>query len=185
MHYKVQSKWPRGIAAGWLRCGGVSVLVVFFVLPLFAEDWPQWRGPNRNGISAEKGWLDHWPVEGPPIAWKAAVGTGFSSFAVAGGRVYTTGNSDNTDTIFVSRPGQAKNFGGTVIRRIWATNILKAAPRARPPWTAGGCLPSAAGAMFSVWRLRRAKWFGRLMSTRKRVCAFPVGDFFRVAWHRA
>jgi len=65
-----------------------------------AEDWPQWRGPNRNGISSEKGWLDHWPADGPPIAWKAAVGMGFSSFTVADGRVYTTGNADNTDTIF-------------------------------------------------------------------------------------
>src|SRR5271170_676231 len=83
---------------------GQSVLVSFLLLalarPMMAEDWPQWRGPNRNGISSEKGWLDHWPAQGPPIAWKAAVGTGFSSFAVAGGRLYTTGNSDNADTIF-------------------------------------------------------------------------------------
>ena len=75
-------------------------MLLVLALPLFADDWPQWRGPNRNGISSEKGWLDHWPVEGPPIAWKAEVGTGFSSFAIANGRVYTMGNSDNADTIF-------------------------------------------------------------------------------------
>src|SRR5262249_27575676 len=44
-----------------------------------AEDWPCWRGPVHNGISAEKGWLDKWPEKGPPVAWKASVGTGFSS----------------------------------------------------------------------------------------------------------
>src|SRR5260221_11155438 len=65
-----------------------------------AEDWPHWRGPDRNGISRETGWLDQWPGGGPPVAWKAQVGTGFSSFAVAGGRVFTMGNADNTDTVW-------------------------------------------------------------------------------------
>jgi outer membrane protein assembly factor BamB len=69
-------------------------------LPLFGEDWPQWRGPNRNGISQEKGWLDHWPAEGPKVAWKTGIGTGFSSFSVAKGRVFSMGNADNTDTVF-------------------------------------------------------------------------------------
>ncbi len=96
----LQARRLGGIPAGWVRGGAVALLLVAFVAPLFAGDWPQWRGPNRNGISSETGWLDHWPAEGPPIAWKAAVGMGFSSFAVAAGRVYTTGNSENTDTLF-------------------------------------------------------------------------------------
>ena len=65
-----------------------------------ADDWPQWRGPARNGISAETGWLDVWPAEGPKILWKAEVGIGFSSFTVANGRVYTIGNANDTDTVF-------------------------------------------------------------------------------------
>lgn len=65
-----------------------------------AEDWPQWRGPNHDGVSTESGWLDRWPPEGPAVAWRANVGTGFSSCTVAQGRVYTAGNADNTDTIF-------------------------------------------------------------------------------------
>ena len=65
-----------------------------------ADDWPQWRGPNHNGTSSEKHWRDRWLPDGPPILWKANVGTGFSSFAVARGRVYTMGNSDNRDTVF-------------------------------------------------------------------------------------
>jgi outer membrane protein assembly factor BamB len=64
-----------------------------------ADDWPRWRGPNGNGISDEKAWLDHWPAEGPPIAWKASVGIGFASVAVSQGRLYTIGNKDNKDTI--------------------------------------------------------------------------------------
>jgi outer membrane protein assembly factor BamB len=65
-----------------------------------ADDWPHWRGPARNGISAESGWLDRWPADGPPVAWTAEVGTGYSTFAVAKGRVFTTGNSDGKDTVF-------------------------------------------------------------------------------------
>jgi hypothetical protein len=66
----------------------------------WADDWPQWRGPNHNGISSETQWSDHWLPDGPPILWKANVGVGFSSFSVAKGRVYTMGNSDNRDTVF-------------------------------------------------------------------------------------
>jgi outer membrane protein assembly factor BamB len=65
-----------------------------------AGDWPHWRGPDRNGISRETGWLDLWPSAGPPVAWKGQAGTGFSSFAVAAGRVFTMGNADNTDTVW-------------------------------------------------------------------------------------
>jgi outer membrane protein assembly factor BamB len=67
---------------------------------LRADDWPHWRGPQRNGVSAETGWLDVWPKEGPPIAWKAKVGLGFSSFAVADGRAVTLGHADGQDTIW-------------------------------------------------------------------------------------
>jgi outer membrane protein assembly factor BamB len=55
-------------------------------------NWPQWRGPNRDGISTETGLLKQWPAEGPPLAWKATgAGRGFSSFSVANGKLYTMG----------------------------------------------------------------------------------------------
>jgi outer membrane protein assembly factor BamB len=53
-----------------------------------------------NGISSEKGWQAQWPAEGPKQLWKASVGTGFSSFSVSDGRVYTMGNRTNTDWVF-------------------------------------------------------------------------------------
>ena len=82
-----------------------SLLVCLFVSAagtraVLAGDWPNWRGPNHNGVSSEADWLDHWPAVGPTVAWKANVGIGFSGFCVAGGRVYTAGNTDNTDTLF-------------------------------------------------------------------------------------
>src|SRR5437764_706175 len=65
-----------------------------------ADDCPQWRGPQRNGISTEAGWRDTWPAGGPPIAWKASVGLGFSSFVVAAGRAFTMGHANEQDTVW-------------------------------------------------------------------------------------
>ena len=57
-----------------------------------AANWPQWRGPNRDGISKETGLLKQWPAEGPALVWKASgAGGGYSSFSVANGKLYTMG----------------------------------------------------------------------------------------------
>ena len=78
-----------------------NFLVVVFLLAVpvsvFAQsansaNWPQWRGPNRDGISKETGLLKQWPAEGPPLVWKATgAGRGFSSFSVSNGRLITMG----------------------------------------------------------------------------------------------
>lgn len=65
-----------------------------------ASDWPQWRGPDRNGISRETDWKADWKGAPPKILWKASVGLGYSSFVVADGKVYTTGHADEKDTVF-------------------------------------------------------------------------------------
>ncbi|MEM1294408.1 MAG: PQQ-binding-like beta-propeller repeat protein [Verrucomicrobiota bacterium] len=73
-------------------------LVATIVSTSMASDWPQWRGPNSDGISGEV-----IPVELPdslPVVWKADVGIGFSTVAVSGNRVLTMGNRDETDTVW-------------------------------------------------------------------------------------
>jgi len=52
-------------------------------------EWPQYRGPMRDGISAETGLLKSWPEKGPHVVWKKGFGDGFSSIVVSGGRLYT------------------------------------------------------------------------------------------------
>ncbi|HEY3969415.1 MAG TPA: PQQ-binding-like beta-propeller repeat protein [Planctomycetaceae bacterium] len=54
-----------------------------------ATDWPQFLGPDRNGISRETELLNEWPLEGPPEVWRVAGGPGMSGLAIAGGRVLT------------------------------------------------------------------------------------------------
>jgi outer membrane protein assembly factor BamB len=57
--------------------------------PATPGDWPQWRGPRRDGVSQETGLLTQWPRQGPKELWRAPASVGYSTFAVAGGRVYT------------------------------------------------------------------------------------------------
>lgn len=78
--------------------GGLALVGAALAQPPPA-DWPGWRGPQRNGVSAATGWTV-WPAAGPRIAWRAQVGCGFSSFAVAAGRAVTMGNADDVDTVF-------------------------------------------------------------------------------------
>jgi len=57
-----------------------------------AGDWPQFRGPHRDGRSDEKGLMAQWPEGGPKILWRVeGIGKGFSHVSVAGGLVYVTG----------------------------------------------------------------------------------------------
>jgi len=71
----------------------------------FAEDkcgqWNQWRGPNRDGISTEKGLLESWPEQGPSVVYSVkGLGQGMASVAIANGKVLTMGNKDgNTKVI--------------------------------------------------------------------------------------
>jgi outer membrane protein assembly factor BamB len=63
-------------------------------------EWPQWRGPNRDGIAHSTGLLDQWPEQGPPLLWQTrGLGSGYSSVAVTGGRIYTQGNRNGVKLI--------------------------------------------------------------------------------------
>src|SRR5687768_6469663 len=56
----------------------------------YGDEWPQWRGPQRDGVWRETGILDSIPATGLPVKWRARVLNGWSGPAVAGGRVYVT-----------------------------------------------------------------------------------------------
>jgi outer membrane protein assembly factor BamB len=58
-----------------------------------ADDWPQWRGPNRDGVCTETGLLKSWPEGGPKLLWElTGLGIGFSSLSIVDGRLYTMGD---------------------------------------------------------------------------------------------
>lgn len=60
------------------------------------QDWPQWQGPKRDNISTETGLLKQWPEGGPAMLWSAdGLGHGYSSPAIADGKIYITGAVEN------------------------------------------------------------------------------------------
>jgi outer membrane protein assembly factor BamB len=70
----------------------LGLILFLFGMVAPAADWPQWRGANRDGKSAETGLLDSWPKGGPHLLWKVQdLGEGYSGPAIAGDRLYIQG----------------------------------------------------------------------------------------------
>src|SRR5687767_6951376 len=84
-----------------------------------ADDWPQWRGPERTGVSREKGLLQEWPKEGPKLLWKTTeVGNGFSTPSVVGGRVYLIGSRDQDEYAFCLDVKDGKTLWSTKFGKV-------------------------------------------------------------------
>ena len=105
-----------------------------------AADWPQWRGPQRNGVSQEIGLLKEWPKEGPKLRWKVAeIGTGYSAPAVAGDRLYVLGN-EGLENEFVQALSVKDGH------RIWRTRLGNVGkPKQQPPFPAARSTPTVEG----------------------------------------
>ncbi len=71
----------------WSR-SSLALLILLATVPAAADDWPQFRGPNRDGISKETGLLREWTEGGPEVLWSLAVNQGYAAAAIHGGRVY-------------------------------------------------------------------------------------------------
>ena len=118
--------WVHGLATGGAAAGAAAA----------ANDWPTYRGPNANGISNEKGWSSSWTTP-PKEVWKKSVGKGYSSVAVAGGKVYTMGNANGKeDTVWCF---DAKT-GAEVWKKTYACGSAKDNPGPRATPTVDGGL---------------------------------------------
>src|SRR5690242_996464 len=105
-----------------------------------AADWPQWRGPHRDGISQEKGLLQEWPKEGPKLLWQATkVGSGYSTPAVVGDRLYLLAN-EGTENEFVAALAVTDGKG------IWSTHLGAVGnPKQQPNFAAARSTPTVDG----------------------------------------
>ncbi len=77
-----------------------EILQGFNSMPAQTNDWPQWRGPNRDGISSETDILKSWPENGPNVVWRIAVGYGYSSIAISNGKLYTMWSEGDDEVLF-------------------------------------------------------------------------------------
>ncbi len=90
-------------------------------LTLFAADWPQFRGPGRDGVSGEKGLRSSWPAEGPPLLWTfAKAGVGYAGPAVVGDRLYTLGGRGDAEFVFAL---DLNNIREAAPAELWAVRV--------------------------------------------------------------
>ena len=100
----------------------LAVVLCFCVTSIEAADWPQWRGPDRSGVSKEIGLLKQWPAGGPKLLWQVNdLGDGYSTPVVVGNRIYMMSNTgmdnefvqaisvDDGKVIWTSRVGNVGN----------------------------------------------------------------------------
>lgn len=120
------------------RTPNLKLLMITFVAfavsggAVSADDWPQWRGPARDGKSAETGLLKQWPADGPAMAWKIdGLGAGFSTPSVADGKIYLVGTLDKSKEEFLIALDEKNG------KQLWSVEIGvstggHAAPRSTP-----------------------------------------------------
>jgi outer membrane protein assembly factor BamB len=104
------------------------------------SDWPQWRGPQRNGVSQESGLLKQWPSGGPKLLWQVNdIGDGYSTPAVVGTRIYLMSNR-GMDNEFVQALSTEDG------KPIWTTRVGNVGnPEQNPPYAKARSTPTVDG----------------------------------------
>ena len=113
---------------------GILLVSLGLFLPesSFAQ-WPQWRGPNRDGKSPESGLLKEWPEGGPPTVWTAeGLGRGFSSVSLANGRVFTMGDFDDKQFVIAINDDDGSILWKTSIGESWSDARFYPGSRSTP-----------------------------------------------------
>ena len=72
----------------WIRWSGPLAALAVSTLSLFADDWPQWMGPGRDGVWRETGIVENLSTNPPPVKWKVPVNAGYVGPAVVGNRLF-------------------------------------------------------------------------------------------------
>ena len=105
-----------------------------------AADWPQWRGPERDGTSREGGLLKQWPAGGPRLLWQVNdIGDGYSTPVVAGSRIYLMSNR-GMDNEFVQALSIADG------KPVWTTRVGNVGnPDQNPPYAKARSTPTLDG----------------------------------------
>lgn len=118
----------------------LSLLTLAGMASAATGDWAQWRGPNHDGISTETGLLKSWPAGGPPLVWKATgLGDGYSTVAVVGDRVYTSGDKGEANFVLALNRADGKPA--------WSAKLGKSGAPGNPKFEGPRGTPSVEGDM--------------------------------------
>jgi len=120
----------------------VASVMLLSVAGAFGDDWPQWRGQKRDGISKETGLLKEWPKDGPKLLWQIKnLGGGYATPSVVGGRVYLMNNKGVEDEFVTAL--EVKDGS-----QVWSTRIGKVGnPDQQPKFPAARSTPTVDGAV--------------------------------------
>ncbi|TAL06747.1 MAG: polyvinylalcohol dehydrogenase, partial [Verrucomicrobia bacterium] len=119
----------------------ILTFVVTLAAPnLHANDWAQWRGPNRNGVSTETGLLAEWPKDGPKLLWHVSnIGEGYSTPSVVGDRLFLLSNEGLTNEFALAL---SKKDGS----RVWSAPLGQVGnPKQQPSYPAARSTPTIEG----------------------------------------
>ena len=124
------------------RFSSVAALLVSASFVVEAADWPQWRGPQRHGVSPETGLLKQWPAAGPKLHWQVSdIGDGYSSVAVVGDRLYTLSNRGMDNEFVQALSAQdGKSIWTARLGNVGNPNQVPSYPKARSTPTVDGSL---------------------------------------------
>jgi outer membrane protein assembly factor BamB len=118
---------------------GVLAIPCVFAIAASAADWPQWRGPNRDGISKEKGLLKEWPKAGPKLIWQIKdLGEGYATPSVVGDSIYILSSKGMDDEYVEAR---SVNTGKT----IWHARLGKVGPNQMAQYPCARSTPTIDG----------------------------------------
>lgn len=110
-----------------------------------ADDWPQWQGKDRTGLSPEKGLLKKWPDGGPKRAWLFDdAGIGYSGFSIVGGKLYTMGVKDDAEQLICVDAKTGKQLWSTELGPVYS-NKWGDGPRCTPTVADGKIYALSAG----------------------------------------
>jgi len=122
-----------------MRTAIVYTVFALLACNLQSADWPQWRGPQRDGISKETGLLKEWPKDGPKLLWQRKdLGSGYSTPSVVGDRLYVISNQG-----MENESVQALNVKDG--KETWSVRIGKVGPNEGPQYPASRSTPTVEG----------------------------------------
>ncbi len=121
------------VRGSWLTVLVLASVALLPGVPVLGADnstgnWPEWRGPKRDGVSTDTGLLTAWAAGAPKLLWEGkGAGRGYASLAIIGGRIYTMGDNLSTAS---DKDEYASCFDATNGKQVWKTRL-------GPPWNSG------------------------------------------------
>jgi outer membrane protein assembly factor BamB len=166
----------------------VSVTAATAGAPRQQAEWPGWRGVNRDGRSPDTALLRQWPPGGPRLVMTARnLGAGFSSVAVAGGRIYTMGDRGGAQHVIALNDSDGREIWSARVGPVWDDEY--AGPRGTPAvsdgmvyalGTEGDLVALDAATGRERWRRHLVRDFGGRMMSSWKFAESPLVDGDRV-----